>query len=145
MSTNTVLSNLARQASGAIRIQYFSEFDFGVGVDVFNVYRRDVSVSTMRNSAIYSERFSDELDLIEFISEAFRHCVIGDLRAVRCSGRVLSAIKEAARTVIVAGTLTVDVDRSVAMKEVVDLDDAFQQVTVSALRFARLAYSGVVL
>lgn len=132
MLTNKQFSDLAVHAAGKIRISDLSAFDFVVGHNrYYYVYSRDRSIYDPTDDGILSGRFTDDAKMTEFVSEAFRHCVVGNLEVEWCSGRVLKAMKDAARTIIVTDTLTVYVKPGADVKDVVDLVDSFQQVKVS--------------
>lgn len=132
--SSKLLSDVARQAAGKIRLSDLSGISFTVvcnqGIDVFvgRPYR-----------VILSEGFADESGMRIFVSEAFRLCVVGHLQIYWCPASILSAIKEVARTVIVTGTLVIVHSPLIIEQEVVDVVDAFQRVKVSTFAFAKQA------
>ncbi|KAH7694020.1 hypothetical protein AAVH_38939, partial [Aphelenchoides avenae] len=130
--TNKQFSDVALQFTNAICVQDFSEFHFTLATDsTCFVYRRSASPD---DDAVFLERFADVAEMSEFISKAFRHCVIGNLRVTLCSERVLRAIQEAASTVVVTGTLSIEVSieedelSSEAEQEAIDFVGTFGRV-----------------
>lgn len=132
--TNKQFFDLARQVTGTIRVSDVSVCDFYVGSnEYFTVYRRDTRGV---DRAIHEDRYANEDDLADFVSEALPHCVVGHLVVDRCWGSVFSAIKEAAKAVIVTDTLSIMPVPWMTAKDVVDFVDSFRRVTVSAFGFA---------
>lgn len=135
--SNKQLSGIAHQAAGKIRVFELSEFSFYVysydGINVLNV------LGDKPARFVLSEQLGNDVDMNTFVSEAFRHCIVGDLAVLSSEGGVFSAIKEAASTVIVTGTLRLDLPQSATAQEVVDFVDTFHRVKVSAFALQELS------
>lgn len=134
--TNKQLSDLARQAADKLRISDFSRFDFHLinNSDLCIVHTPDHGRT---GTVVLWERLDGEDGMIEFVSEAFRHCVVRNLLVSKCSRRVLVGMMKAARTLAVSGKLTVDVGPSLTVQEVIDFVGSFRMVKVSELGVMR--------
>ncbi|KAH7689636.1 hypothetical protein AAVH_40365, partial [Aphelenchoides avenae] len=127
--TNKQFSKLALQVAGKVRISDFTEFGFIIAAEnEYYVYSQDRPV---RGGGIHSERFANETDFADFVSEAFPHCVIGNLDMDLCCERVMHAITEAAKTIVINDTLTIRVDMqsSITEQDVMDFVGTSRRVT----------------
>ncbi|KAH7697360.1 hypothetical protein AAVH_35557, partial [Aphelenchoides avenae] len=124
--TSKQFFDLALQVVDKIRIQDLSGFDLVV---VDNSYYYTCARNAQYDgNDVHPEHFTDEEDMAEFVSEAFRHFVVGNLKVMRCYGRVLNNFKKAAKTIIVLDTLTIEVAPSSSMEEVIAFVATFQRV-----------------
>ncbi|KAH7707374.1 hypothetical protein AAVH_17493 [Aphelenchoides avenae] len=129
--TNKQFSDLARRVTTKICISDFTELGFIItDENEYCVYSQDSPAS---GGGIHSESFANETDFVEFVSEAFPHCIVGNLDMDWCCESVMRAIREAAKTVTVTDTLSIIVDvlPPITAQELVDFVGAFRRVSVS--------------
>lgn len=94
---NKLLSDVANQCADAIRIFDFSEFSFILGDTCINVWRDQ---SDRCSSLVCQLQFANEINLTQFISEAFRNSIIRRLGLMGKHHGAMRAIKVIAKTIV---------------------------------------------
>ncbi|KAH7722457.1 hypothetical protein AAVH_09983, partial [Aphelenchoides avenae] len=102
--SNKMLSAVANECAEAIRLFDFSGFAFFIDEYSVSVYKLDADGDCCE--WVCHLEVTVEQNLVDFVSKAFRNCIIGRLMLMKSPGHVQSAIKGVANTVVV-GTLDV--------------------------------------
>lgn len=121
---NKPFSAIANQCADAICLFDFSNLSFyiyGSWIDVFRL-ESDGSVETW----VCELDLFDEQNLVTFVTDAFRNCVVGQLRISHRQ----NAFDAAANTILVVDTLAVAYDRFDSVQDLIDCVDSFRRVEV---------------
>ncbi|KAH7699471.1 hypothetical protein AAVH_33424, partial [Aphelenchoides avenae] len=126
--TNKKFSSIAGSIYGSIRVSELSQCD----VEISPKNRIYVENHNLYGKLIHKMRFADRTAMLEFVNEAFPHCVLGGMCFTSCNSSILRDIKEAVKTVIVTGVVEFVIhhttDSNVTEPELIDFVGAFQRV-----------------
>lgn len=125
---NKLFSALANQRAQAIRFSNFSDFEFYIFGSRIHVWLLE---SGARRHQVCRLTLTSENNLADFISEAFRNCIIDRLTVERPPNHVLNAIGAVANSTIVGYFhVTFGLSENMGVQELFDFVDNFCGVKV---------------
>ncbi|KAH7715198.1 hypothetical protein AAVH_17418 [Aphelenchoides avenae] len=136
--TNKQYSTVAHKCAMAVRLFDFSDLRFSIYCSSIEVCREDEPKHRSRrvNLEITSEKY-----LTEFISEAFRNCIVGRLYLNGHCAHAMNALKAVANTIIVADTLELYFGTFGNVQELLGFVDIFRRVKrLNAWKFGGLTF-----
>lgn len=124
------LNTIADRCADAIRLYDFSNFTFQIYDGWIIVYRHESDGSALW---VCQLELDNEEAMAEFISEAFRNCVVGQFYLGTRRGYVLDAINLVTNTVAIVDSLCLPKKFLESKKMFYDFIDSFHHVKVCLL------------